>query len=163
VKQAGEIPALRDTLEGGLERTKEPMEQQMKKIVRKRRRGMTLIEIMVVITILGLIAAAVGVAVIPKLGEAKTDRARLDIRQIESALKLYYTKKGQYPDTGMGLRALVDTNNLDAIPLDPWDRPYIYLNEGGKPVIISYGRDGSPGGDGEDQDVSNKDAAGAKQ
>jgi general secretion pathway protein G len=127
---------------------------------RRRRRslGMTLIEIMVVITILGLIAAAVGVAVIPKLGEAKVDRARLDIKQIESALKLYYTKKGKYPDTANGLRALVETNNLEKIPTDPWDKEYVYMNEGGKPVIMSYGRDGSPGGEGEDADVSSKEA-----
>lgn len=141
----------------------EPMEETttkrtMRRARRAAQRGMTLIEIMVVITILGLIAAAVGVAVIPKLGEAKTDRARLDIKSIESALKLYYVKKGNYPDTAVGLKALVDTNNLDKIPTDPWDKPYVYLLEGGKPVLISYGRDGSPGGDGEDQDVSSKDA-----
>jgi len=136
------------------------LDKQNQKIQRnrkRRQRGMTLIEIMVVITIIGLIAAAVGVAVIPKLGEAKIDTARLDIRQIENALKLYYTKKGQYPDTGQGLRALVDTNNLEKMPVDPWNREYVYLNEGGKPVIISYGRDGAPGGEGEDQDISNKD------
>jgi general secretion pathway protein G len=124
---------------------------------RRRRRGMTLIEIMVVITILGLIAAAVGVAVIPKLGEAKQDRARLDIKSIESALKLYYAKKGNYPDTALGLKALVDTQNLEKLPMDPWDREYVYLNEAGKPVLRSYGRDGSPGGDGEDADVSNQE------
>jgi general secretion pathway protein G len=130
---------------------------------RRRRRGMTLIEIMVVITILGLIAAAVGVAVIPKLGEAKQDRARLDIKQIESALKLYYTKRGRYPDTALGLKALVDTQNLEKLPMDPWEREYVYLNEGGKPVIRSYGRDGSPGGEGEDGDVSNNDAPPPKE
>jgi general secretion pathway protein G len=130
---------------------------------RRKRRGMTLIEIMVVITILGLIAAAVGVAVIPKLGEAKQDTARLDIKQIESALKLYYTKRGRYPDTAGGLKALVDTQNLEKIPMDPWDREYVYLNEGGKPVIRSYGRDGSPGGEGEDADISNQDAQAKKE
>src|SRR5919108_5353171 len=93
--------------------------QEKKRRARRRRRGMTLIEIMVVITILGLIAAAVGVAVIPKLGEAKQDRARLDIKQIESALKLYYTKKGKYPDTATGLKSLVDTQNLEKVPMDP--------------------------------------------
>ncbi len=130
---------------------------------RRRQRGMTLIEIMVVITIIGLITAAVGVAVIPKLGEAKVDRARMDIAAVQNAMKLYYTKKGQYPDTGAGLKALVDTNNLEKVPMDPWDREYIYLNEGGKPVIMTYGRDGSPGGEGEDQDVSSKDTKQAKQ
>lgn len=125
----------------------------------RRRRGMTLIEIMVVITILGLIMAAVGVAVIPKLDEAKQDTARLDIANIHNALKLYYTKKGKYPDTGTGLKALVDTQNLEKVPQDPWGHEYIYMNEGGKPVIMSYGADGTQGGEGPDADISSKDAA----
>jgi general secretion pathway protein G len=128
----------------------------------RRRRGMTLIEIMVVITILGLIMAAVGVAVIPKLDEAKQDTARLDIANIHGALKLYYTKKGKYPDTGTGLKALVDTQNLERIPMDPWGHEYVYMNEGGKPVIISYGADGTQGGEGPDSDITSKDASAQK-
>lgn len=123
----------------------------------RRRRGMTLIEIMVVITILGLIMAAVGVAVIPRLDEAKRDTARLDIANIHNALKLYYAKKGRYPDTGTGLRVLVETRTLELMPKDPWGNEYLYLNEGGKPVITSYGADGSPGGEGADADVSSRD------
>ena len=133
-----------------------------KRAQHRRRRGMTLIEIMVVITILGLIMAAVGVSVIPKLEEAKQDTARLDIKNIQSALKLYYTKKGKYPDTGTGLRALVETQNLDKIPLDPWGHEYVYMNEGGKPVLTSYGADGSPGGEGSDADISSRDGAAQK-
>jgi general secretion pathway protein G len=125
----------------------------------RRRRGMTLIEIMVVITILGLIMAAVGVAVIPKLDEAKQDTARLDIANIQNALKLYYTKKGKYPDTGTGLRALVETQNLEKIPTDPWGNDYVYMNEGGKPVLMSYGADGTQGGEGPDADISSRDTA----
>jgi general secretion pathway protein G len=125
----------------------------------RRRRGMTLIEIMVVITILGLIMAAVGVAVIPKLDEAKQDTARLDIANIHNALKLYYTKKGKYPDTGTGLKALVDTQNLEKIPTDPWGNEYVYMNEGGKPVLMSYGADGTQGGEGPDADISSRDTA----
>ncbi len=125
----------------------------------RRRRGMTLIEIMVVITILGLIMAAVGVAVIPKLDEAKQDTARLDIANIHNALKLYYTKKGKYPDTGTGLRALVETQNLEKIPTDPWGNEYVYMNEGGKPVLMSYGADGTQGGEGPDADISSRDTA----
>ncbi len=130
---------------------------------RRRNRGMTLIEIMVVITILGLIAAAVGVAVIPKLDEAKQDTARLDIGNIQNALKLYYTKKGKYPDTATGLRALVETQNLERIPVDPWGNEYVYMNEAGKPVIISYGADGVSGGEGPDSDVSSRDSASAQK
>lgn len=119
---------------------------------------MTLIEIIVVITILAMIAAAVSVAVIPKLEEAKRDTAHLDIKAIEQALKLYYAKKGHYPDTGSGIKALVDTQNLDKIPFDPWGTEYTYLLESGKPVIISYGRDKAPGGEGPDADISSKDS-----
>jgi len=124
---------------------------------RRRNRGMTLIEIMVVITILGLIAAAVGVAVIPQLDAARVDRAKLDIQNIQGAFKLYYAKKGNYPDTATGLKALVDTNTLEELPKDPWGNDYMYLNEGGKPVIISYGSDGTQGGEGNSADISSKD------
>ncbi len=124
---------------------------------RRRSRGMTLIEIMVVITILGLIAAAVGVAVIPQLNQARRDRAELDIKNIQNALKLYYTKKGNYPDTATGLRGLVEMQALEAIPRDPWNNEYVYLNEGGKPVVTSYGADGTAGGEGNDADISSRD------
>jgi general secretion pathway protein G len=127
---------------------------------RRRNRGMTLIEIMVVITILGLIAAAVGVAVIPQLNAARRDRAELDIKSIQNALKLYYTKKGNYPDTATGLKGLVDMQALEQLPKDPWNNDYVYMNEGGKPVIISYGADGTSGGEGNDADISSKDAPG---
>lgn len=124
---------------------------------RRRARGMTLIEIIVVITILSLLMAAVGVAVIPRLEEAKVDRAKMDIANILNALKTYYAKKGNYPDTGAGLKALVDSNILEKMPVDPWDHEYVYLNEGGKAVVISYGKDGAPGGSDYDADLSSKD------
>jgi general secretion pathway protein G len=135
--------------------------EKTKKQQRRRRLGMTLIEIMVVITILGLIAAAVGVAVIPQLNQARVDRARLDIKNIQNALKLYYTKKGNYPDTATGLRGLVEMQALEAIPRDPWNNEYIYLNEGGKPVVKSYGADGTTGGN-DDVSSQDTDAAGGK-
>ncbi len=124
---------------------------------RRHQRGMTLIEIMVVITILGLIMAAVGVAVIPKLDEARRDTAKLDIANLHNGLKLYYAKKGRYPDTGTGLRVLVETQTLEQMPRDPWGNEYVYLNEGGKPLIITYGADGAQGGEGADADVSSRD------
>lgn len=123
----------------------------------RRRRGMTLIEIIVVITILSLLMAAVGIAVIPQLEQAKRDRAKIDIGNIQQALKTYYVKKGSYPDTGTGLKALVDTQILEKAPMDPWDKEYVYMLESGKPVIISYGKDGAPGGTDADADVSSKD------
>ena len=103
------------------------MSDKKTKQQRRRQRGMTLIEIMVVITILGLIMAAVGVAVIPKLDEARRDTARMDIGSIHNALKLYYAKKGRFPDTASGLRALVETQNLEKMPTDPWGREYVYM------------------------------------
>lgn len=124
---------------------------------RKSRRGMTLIEIIVVITILSLLMAAVGIAVIPQLDQAKVDRAKMDIGNINNALKTYYAKKGKYPETG-SLKPLVDAQILEKMPVDPWDHEYVYLNEGGKPVIMSYGKDGAPGGSDTDADISSKDA-----
>lgn len=124
---------------------------------RRRQRGMTLIEIMVVITILGLIMAAVGVAVIPKLDEAKQSTAKMDIGNIHNALKLYYAKKGRFPDTATGLRALVETQALEQMPRDPWGNEYVYMYEGGKPIVTSYGGDGVSGGEGIDADISSRD------
>ncbi|MHB8874191.1 MAG: type II secretion system protein GspG [Myxococcaceae bacterium] len=126
--------------------------------MRRLQRGMTLIEIIVVITIIAMITAAVAVSVIPKLEEAKQDTAKLDIKNIEQALKLYYAKKGNYPDTGAGLKALVDTQNLDKIPVDPWGSEYQYMLEAGKPLVSSYGKDKQAGGEGADGDINNRDA-----
>jgi general secretion pathway protein G len=124
---------------------------------KNKSRGMTLIEIIVVITILSLLMAAVGVAVIPQLEQAKVDRAKMDIGNIQNALKTYYAKKGNYPDTGVGLKALVDAQILERAPLDPWDTEYVYMKEGSTPVIISYGKDKAPGGTETDADISSKD------
>lgn len=135
------------------------MQPDKHRVSRGLPRGFTLIEVIVTITILGLLAAAVGIAVIPKLEEARRDTAMLDIKNIQGALKIFYAKKGNYPDTGAGLKALVDTGNLESMPKDPWGHDYVYMNEGGKPVITSYGRDGQPGGEGPDADVSSKDSA----
>lgn len=130
---------------------------------RRRARGMTLIEIIVVITILSLLMAAVGVAVIPQLEQAKVDRAKMDIQNIQNALKTYYAKKGNYPDTGVGLKALVDAQILERVPMDPWDTEYVYMKEGSNPVIISYGKDKAPGGTDTDADISSKDIGAKKQ
>lgn len=128
---------------------------------KRRQRGLTLIEIMVVIGILAVMGAAVAVAVIPQFEEAKRKTARSDIRAIENGLKLYYVRNGKYPDTGTGLQVLVDQQILETVK-DPWGNPYVYKVEGGKPVIISYGKDGVPGGEGTDADISSKDLADAK-
>jgi general secretion pathway protein G len=137
---------------------------------RRAQRGMTLLEIMVVITILGLIAGAITVAVIPQLAKAKRERASTDIKSIENALDLYKVQKGRYPGTDEGLGGLITEKMLkkqrsDATAdcklgvCDPWGRDYVYLYPGAKNAdgydIISYGGDGRSGGDGDDADISN--------
>ena len=130
----------------------------MKRKLKGRRalRGMTLIEIMVVLVILGLIASAVVIAVFPQLQKARVDRTTLDIGNIDSALKLYNARKGKFPDTATGLKALVDMEILDKMPKDAWGNDYVYTLESGRPVVTSYGADGVPGGDGPNTDISNR-------
>jgi general secretion pathway protein G len=136
------------------------LQQLTRRMRRKGRRGMTLIEIIVVITIIALLTSAVAVAVIPQLDQSKRDRAKgIDIPAIKQGLDTYYAKKGKYPDTGMGLKALVDAQIMDKVPMDPWDHEYIYLLESGKPVIKTYGKDGNEGGD---DDISSKDGTDKK-
>lgn len=125
---------------------------------RSRRRGMTLIEIMVVMVILGLIAGMVGIAVVNAADKARVDRTKSDIHAIQGALDLYKARHGRYPDTGTGLKALVDEGILNKPPKDGWDNDFQYLFEGGKAVVKSYGADGQPGGDGNNADLSNVDS-----
>ena len=87
---------------------------------RRAPRGMTLIEIMVVLVILGLIAGAVTVAVIPRINEARVDRTKLDIGNLENGLKLYYARTGKFPDTATGFKVLLDMQILDRPPKDAW-------------------------------------------
>ena len=123
---------------------------------RRAPRGMTLIEIMVVLVILGLIAGAVTVAVIPRINEARVDRTKLDIGNLENGLKLYYARTGKFPDTASGFKVLLDMQIIDKPPKDAWGNDYVYTLESGKPVITSYGADGAPGGEGVNADISNR-------
>src|SRR5258707_13131019 len=101
------------------------MSQQHRNRKRRSRRGMTLIEIMVVITILGLIAGAVVGGVIPRLEEARHSRAELDIKSIESGLTLYYARTGNYAVTRTGLRALVDLQIPATLPKESCGSAYV--------------------------------------
>ena len=123
---------------------------------RRAPRGMTLIEIMVVLVILGLIASAVVIAVFPQLQKARVDRTVLDIGNLDNAFKLYNARKGKFPDTATGFKALVDMEIIDKLPKDAWGNDYVYVLENGRPVITSYGADGVPGGDGPNADISNR-------
>jgi len=133
-------------------------------------RGFTLIEILVVVVILGILAAIVVPKVMEHPGEARQVRARQDIQAITTALNMYKLDNSNYPSTEQGLDALVskpggapEARNwhkggyLDKAPKDPWGRPYLYLHPGshGDIDVFSYGADGKPGGDGEDADVGN--------
>ncbi len=127
---------------------------------RRRERGMTLIEIMVVITILGLIAAAVAVNVVGALGDAKIKQARTDLHTIENCLDLYKVDKGRYPSTEEGLQAVVTAGKCKANMKDPWKNDYVYMYPGQAHPdsfdIKSYGADGQPGGSGENADIVNQ-------
>jgi general secretion pathway protein G len=128
-----------------------------------RNRGFTLAEMMVVIVIIGLLATLVVPNVLSKFAFASKEKAKVDITAIVSALKEYAIRNGgKYPDS---LEVLVtpDVNGnayLDAksVPKDPWGHEYLYEPPGPgqpNPIVRSYGKDGQPGGDGDDADFDN--------
>jgi len=122
-------------------------------------RGMTLIEILVVITILGIIAAAVAVNVVGQLDEAKVKQAKTDLHTLENCLDLYKIDKGRYPSTEEGLQAVVTAGKCKPQLKDPWGHNYVYLFPGQVHPesfdIKSYGADGQAGGEGTNADVVN--------
>ncbi len=132
-------------------------------------RGFTLIEIMVVVVIIGLLAAIVAPNVIGNIDQAAITRARQDVRSIETALNLYRLDNFRYPSTDQGLQALVSNPGentapnwkaggyLDRVPNDPWNNLYQYSNPGqrGEFDVWSLGADGQPGGEDVDADIGN--------
>jgi len=124
--------------------------------LRKLRKGMTLLEVIVVLAIIALIGSLAAIALIPQLESSKRDAAKIDITSVIKALDIYYTSKGNFPSTQAGLQALVP-QFLPKLPKDPWNNPYVYILEGGRPVVLSYGKDGTPGGEGNDADISSRD------
>lgn len=136
----------------------------------KRNGGFTLIEIMVVVVILGVLAALVVPKIMGRPDEARAVAAKQDIASLLQALKLYRLDNRRYPSTEQGLSALVSKPQLpptpegwknggyvERLPLDPWHKPYQYLNPGlrGEIDIFSFGADGVAGGEGADADVGN--------
>lgn len=118
-------------------------------------RGMTLVEIMVVVVIIGLVTSLVGVAVFSQLEEAKIHTGRTQMKNISDALDLYRLSHRKYPSTGEGLAALTQSSGrsqpvMPAIPRDPWGNDYVYIFPGTKNSggfdIMSYGSDGVQGG-----------------
>jgi general secretion pathway protein G len=133
----------------------------------RRARGFTLLELMVVVVIIGVLAALIAPAVLDRAEQAKVTAARTDVSNLMNALKLYRLDNGRYPSADQGLEALVDQayhrrrdpDNwkpyLDKLPDDPWQHPYQYANPGvhGEIDVFSFGADGQAGGEGNDADV----------
>src|SRR5215469_1747235 len=130
-------------------------------------RGVTHIEMLVVVVIIGLFVGLVSVNMFKKADEAKRTAAHAQIANFMQALGLYKLDTGTFPSTDQGLQALrvkpdANTNNWNGpylpqdIPMDPWGRPYLYKypgDHGDEPDVLSLGADGQPGGEGNNADI----------
>ena len=130
---------------------------------RRNQAGFTLIEIMVVVVIMGILAALIVPRVLDRPDQARQVAAKQDIGGLMQALQLYRLDNGRYPTTSQGLKALTEKPEgarnwrpyLDRLPNDPWGHPYQYLNPGVKSEIdvFSFGADNKPGGEQGDADI----------
>jgi general secretion pathway protein G len=142
--------------------------------VNSSRSGFTLIEIMVVVFIIGILLAIVAPRLVSRTDDARVVEAKAQIKNFETALKLFKIDNGYYPTTEQGLETLITKPSSGQIPKnyktggylekrkiapDPWGNPYIYISPGmeGDYDIVSYGADGIPGGEEYDADITNSD------
>jgi general secretion pathway protein G len=140
----------------------------------KNNKGFTLLEIIVVVFILSLLVAIVAPKIIGRTDDARIAEAKVQIKNFETALKLFKLDNGFYPATEQGLYSLIEKPTTGQIPqkyreggyleqkkipLDPWSNPYIYISPGiyGDFDIFSYGADGKEGGEGKDADIKSWD------
>jgi general secretion pathway protein G len=141
--------------------------KKRRNLARRTERGFTLVEVLVVITIIALVMGMVGPRVLNYLTESKVKGAKIQIESLASAIDLYFLDTGQYPAGSEGLGALLQRpgNAMGwngpylkghTLPSDPWGRPYIYRSPGqhGAYDIISYGADGQEGGTGAAADIT---------
>lgn len=139
---------------------------EMKHLPPRPQRGFTLIEIMVVLVIMGVLAALIVPNLMGRPDQARATAARQDVGAVMQALKLYRLDNGEYPSASQGLRALVEKptagkvpsnwrSYLERLPSDPWGKPYQYLNPGtnGEIDVFSLGADGEPGGEKANADI----------
>lgn len=130
--------------------------------------GFTLLELLVVVLIIGLLAGFVAPRYFGQVGKSEINVAKAQIDALEKALDQYRLDTGHYPTTELGLVALVQRPQNEPkwsgpylrkdVPLDPWGRPYVYKmpgEKGGDFDLVSYGKDGQPGGTGENADITN--------
>jgi general secretion pathway protein G len=142
------------------------MSQPLHRSHRRHLRGFTLIELMVVLVIIGVLAALIVPNVLDRADDARVTAARTDVGNTMQALKLYKLDNQRYPTADQGLQALVTKptagpippnwkSYLEKLPNDPWGRPYLYANPGvkGEIDVFSYGADGQAGGEGKDADI----------
>jgi general secretion pathway protein G len=136
----------------------------------RRSDGFSLIEILVVLVIMGLLISVVAPTVLNSADDARIQKVQADFKAIETALKIYRLDNYVYPSTEQGLVALVEPSTLEPeprnfkqggyleeVPMDPWGREYLYMSPGenGEVDLFSYGADGLPGGEGQNQDLGN--------
>ncbi|HEX6828426.1 MAG TPA: type II secretion system major pseudopilin GspG [Burkholderiales bacterium] len=134
-----------------------------------RNAGFTLLELLVVMVILGLLVGYVAPKYFAQVGKSEVKTARAQIEALEKALDIYRLDIGHYPTTEQGLAALNTRPQNEPkwsgpylkkeVPLDPWGRPYVYKTpgeKGGDFDLMSFGKDGKPGGDGENADLTNQ-------